>query len=92
MCANFLHCFVLQHQAILLCLRVTFSDQLVVHCPANLPVNKRASTAGFDGSVPKPGFDLGLSFLEVLTCASCGFLQHIGSTDVLDFCSSIFCC
>ncbi|KAM0901833.1 hypothetical protein ACQ4PT_019699 [Festuca glaucescens] len=52
--------FVLQRQVILFCLGETFTDQPPVHSPVDPPVNKRASAAGFDGSVPKPGLEVNL--------------------------------
>ncbi|CAM0904983.1 unnamed protein product [Alopecurus aequalis] len=52
--------FVLQRQVILFCLGETFTDQPPVHTLVDLPVNKRASAAGFDGSVPKPGLEVNL--------------------------------
>ncbi|KAL6660439.1 hypothetical protein ACP70R_001985 [Stipagrostis hirtigluma subsp. patula] len=52
--------FVLQHQVILFCLGETFTDQPPIESPMNLPVNTRATSADFDGSVPKPGLEINL--------------------------------
>ncbi|KAG8063993.1 hypothetical protein GUJ93_ZPchr0004g39941 [Zizania palustris] len=52
--------FVLQHQVILFCLGETLTDQPPIYSPINLPVNTRATVAGFDGSVPKPGVEVNL--------------------------------
>ncbi|KAF7016100.1 hypothetical protein CFC21_029787 [Triticum aestivum] len=58
--------FVLQHQVILFCLGETFTDQLPIYSPVDLPVNKRATAAGFDGSVPKPGLEVNL--VDAIPC------------------------
>uniref|UniRef100_A0ACD5U947 Uncharacterized protein n=1 Tax=Avena sativa TaxID=4498 RepID=A0ACD5U947_AVESA len=58
--------FVLQRQVILFCLGETFTDQPPVHSPVDLPVNKRASAAGLDGSVPKPGLEV--SLVDAVPC------------------------
>ncbi|KAM3386271.1 hypothetical protein ACQJBY_009726 [Aegilops geniculata] len=58
--------FVLQHQVILFCLGETFTDQPRIYSPVDLPVNKRATAAGFDGSVPKPGLEVNL--VDAIPC------------------------
>ncbi|VAH46852.1 unnamed protein product [Triticum turgidum subsp. durum] len=58
--------FVLQHQVILFCLGETFTDQPPIYSPVDLPVNKRATAAGFDGSVPKPGLEVNL--VDAIPC------------------------
>uniref|UniRef100_A0A0E0DBP3 FPL domain-containing protein n=1 Tax=Oryza meridionalis TaxID=40149 RepID=A0A0E0DBP3_9ORYZ len=52
--------FVLQRQVILFCLGETLTDQPPIFSPTDLPVNNRATLAGFDGSVPKPGLEVNL--------------------------------
>jgi protein CLEC16A len=53
--------FVLQHQVILFCLGETFTEQLPIYPPVDLPVNTRANAADFGGtSVPKPGLEVNL--------------------------------
>ncbi|KAM3366781.1 hypothetical protein ACQJBY_015856 [Aegilops geniculata] len=58
--------FMLQHQVILFCLGETFTDQPPIYSPVDLPVNKRATAAGFDGSVPKPGLEVNL--VDAIPC------------------------
>ncbi len=50
----------LQRQVILFCLGETLTDQPPIFSPTDLPVNNRATLAGFDGSVPKPGLEVNL--------------------------------
>ncbi|XP_006652159.3 protein TRANSPARENT TESTA 9 [Oryza brachyantha] len=52
--------FVLQHQVILFCLGETLTDQPPIYSPIDSPVNNRATLAGFDASIPKPGLEVNL--------------------------------
>ncbi|KAL6851525.1 hypothetical protein ACP4OV_020458 [Aristida adscensionis] len=52
--------FVLQRQVLLFCLGETFTDQPPIYSAMDLPVNTRASSADFAGSVPKPGLEINL--------------------------------